>query len=126
LLRRYLEAIERQDLNLGHEPRVRLYTQHRVVTDDGDGFIPLADGRQHIRIEELHELEMDGKFVRVRVPGSDVIDLGVPRLFYIAEGFHSSDAERLGFRQEDVTVDHGDGRGPRVAQADYVAGLIEI
>jgi hypothetical protein len=126
LLRRYLEAMERQDLSLGREPRVRLYTQHRVVTDEGDGFIPLPDGRQHIRIEELHELEMNGKFVRVRVPGSDVIDLGVPRLFYIAEGFHSSDAERLGFRQEDVTVDHKDGRGPRVAQADYVAGLIEI
>jgi pSer/pThr/pTyr-binding forkhead associated (FHA) protein len=44
----------------------------------------------------------------------------------IAEGFSSSDAKRLGFEQHDVTVDHGDGRGPVVAQADFLAGLIEV
>jgi hypothetical protein len=62
----------------------------------------------------------------VRVPGSEVIDLGMPELFMIAQGFSSSDAKRLGFEQHDVTVDHADGRGSVVAQADFLAGLIEV
>jgi FHA domain len=62
----------------------------------------------------------------VREPGSEIIDLGVPELFMIAQGFSSSDAKRLGFEQHDVRVDHEDGRGPVVAQADFLAGLIEV
>jgi hypothetical protein len=65
-------------------------------------------------------------FLSHRIPGTEVIGLGVPELFMIAEGFQSDDAERLGFQQEDVKVDHHDGRGPVVAQADYLAGLVEI
>lgn len=127
LLRRYLERIEQLDLERGREhPRVRLFTRHRVVQAEGDGFIRLPDGRLRIRIEALQELDFKGKFVRIRIPGSELIDVGVPELFMIAQGFHSSDAERLGFQQEDVKVDHRDGRGPVVAQADYLAGLIEV
>ena len=140
LMRRYLEAIERMDLERGlDQPRVRLFTSHRVVTtgtgDNGgylgwfrreEGFVNCPDGSKRIRIEAVREFDYKGKFRRERVPGSDVIDLGVPELFVIAQGFYSSDAERLGFKQEDVEVDHHDGRGPAVAQADYLAGLLEI
>jgi hypothetical protein len=126
LLRRYLEAIEEMDLQRGVEPRVRLFSQHRVIPMEGDGFIRQDDGRYAVRIEALQELDYKGRFVRVRRPGSEPIDIGVPGLFMIAEGFRSTDAERLGFRQEDVVVDHEDGRGPLVAQADFLAGLIEV
>jgi hypothetical protein len=127
LLRRYLELIEQQDISLGRsDARVRLFTRHRVATADCGGFIRLPDGRVRVYIEELEELDFKGTFVRVRAPGCAVIDLGVPELFMIAQGFHSSDAERLGFEQKDVSVDRGDGRGPVVAQADYLAGLLEI
>jgi FHA domain len=126
LLRRYLERIEQQDLDNNCPPRVRLFTHHRVVPANGDGFIDYPDGRKGIRIEALQEFDFKGQFVRVRVPGSEVIDLGVPEMFMIAEGFSSSDAKRLGFEQHDVEVDHGDGRGPVVAQADFLAGLVEV
>lgn len=138
MLRRYLEIIEEMDLARGVEPRVRLFLSHRVVdgsqTDDGllkwfeqeEGFVHHNDGRKRLLIERVRELDYRGKFRRVRVPGSKVLDLGTPELFMIAQGFYSSDAERLGFRQEDVKVDHHDGRGPVVAQADYLAALMEI
>ena len=126
LLRRYLELIEQQDRNAGRAGRVQLFTHHRVVPDDGDGFIDGPDGRQGIQIEALREFDFKGQFVRTREPGSEIIDLGVPELFIIAEGFNSADARRLGFEQRDVVVDHGDGRGPVVAQADFLAGLVEV
>ena len=124
LLRRYLEAIERQDLAQGrYPPRVRLFTSHRVVDD---GFVPGPDGRTGVRIEQIQELDYKGRFQRVRTPGTEVIDLGVPALFMVAQGFDSSDAVRLGFTQHDVVVDHQDGHGPVVAQADYLAGLLDL
>ena len=126
LLRRYLELLEKNDRETNSKPRVRLYTHHRVIPTAGDGFIACPDGRIRIRIEALQEFDFKGQFVRVRVPGSEVIDLGVPELFMIAQGFSSSDARRLGFEQHDVTVDHQDGRGPVVAQADFLAGLVEV
>src|SRR5205814_49934 len=49
LLRRYLELIEKQDLDNNHKPRVRLFTHHRVVPTDGVGFIDGPDGRKGIR-----------------------------------------------------------------------------
>ena len=125
LLRRYLEAIEKFDVDRGSEPRVRIFNHHRVVPDE-TGLVVMPDGRVRFRIEELHELDIKGKFIRVRSPGSPIIDLGVPELFMIAQGARSADAERLGFVQKDIMVDHGDGRGPVVAQADYVAGLVEV
>lgn len=125
LLRRYLERIEAMDRERGVEPRVRLFTRHRVV-DGPEGFERHEDGRLAVRIEVLQELDYKGKFVRVRVPGSEPVDVGVPELIMIAQGFHSTDAARLGFMQRDVEVDHGDGRGPVVAQADFLAGLIEV
>jgi hypothetical protein len=126
LLRRYLEKLEKLDRETSHPPRVQLFTHHRVVPAEGDGFIDGPDGRKRIRIEALQEFDFRGQFVRVREPGSQVIDLGVPELFMIAQGFSSSDAKRLGFEQHDVEEDHGDGRGPVVAQADYLAGFIEV
>ena len=136
MLRRYLEGIEEMDLERGLEPRVRLFTSHRVVSSEGEeglidwftqeeGFVD-ESGRKRVLIENVRELDYRGKFRRVRVPGTRVLDLGVPEVFMIAQGFYSSDAERLGFRQEDIEVDHHDGRGPVVAQADYLAGLIEV
>ncbi|HEX6479726.1 MAG TPA: FHA domain-containing protein [Ktedonobacteraceae bacterium] len=126
LLRRYLELIEQQDRETNSKPRVRLFTHHRVVPAEGEGFIHCPDARKRIRIEALQEFDFKGQFVRVRVPGSEVIDLEVPELFMIAQGFNSADAKRLGFEQHDVKVDHGDGRGPVVAQADFLAGLVEV
>ncbi len=126
LLRRYLERLEQRDRETGNKPRVQLFTHHRVVTAGGDGLIDCPDGRKRIRIEALQEFDFKGQFVRIREPGTEVIDLGVPELFMIAEGFNSTDARRLGFEQHDVVVDHGDGRGPVVAQADFLAGLIEV
>ena len=126
LLRRYLELLEKHDRETNSKPRVRLYTHHRVVPAEGDGFISCPDGRKHIRIEALQEFDFKGQFVRVRVAGSEVIDLGVPELFMIAQGFSSADAKRLGFEQHDVMVDHKDGRGAVVAQADFLAGLVEV
>ncbi len=126
LLRRYLERIERQDLDNNYKPRVRLFTHHRLVPAESDGFIHCPDGRKRIRIEALKEFDFKGQFVRVREPNTEIIDLGVPELFMIAQGFNSTDAKRLGFEQHDVQVDHGDGRGPVVAQADFLAGLIEV
>jgi hypothetical protein len=125
LLRRYLELMERQDLEAGHERRVQLFTHHRVVTNE-EGFTPGPDGRLALRIESLRELDFKGRFVRVREAGTTPIDLGTPELFMVAEGANSSDAKRLGFEQHDVEVDHGDGRGPVVAQADFLAGLVEV
>jgi hypothetical protein len=126
LLRRYLELIEQQDRNAGRAARVQLFTHHRVVPDDREGFIDGPDGRKGIRIEALQEFDFKGQFVRTREPGSEIIDLGVPELFIIAEGFNSADAKRLGFEQHDVVVDHGDGRGSVVAQADFLAALVEV
>ncbi|GCE29001.1 hypothetical protein KDA_44850 [Dictyobacter alpinus] len=126
LLRRYLELIEQQDRDNNHPPRVQLFTHHRVVPGDGEGFIHCQDGRKRIQIEALQEFDFKGQFVRVREPGSEVIELGVPELFMIAQGFSSSDAKRLGFEQQDVKVDHEDGRGAVVAQADFLAGLVEV
>ncbi len=125
LLRRYLERIEALDVARGRPPRVRMFTRHRVITTEGDGFVDAGDGRLRVRIETLQEFDFKGKFVRIREPGSDVIDIGVPELFMVAEGFRSTDAQRLGFEQHDVEIDHHDGRGPVVAQADFLAGLIE-
>ncbi|AOS61998.1 hypothetical protein [Actinoalloteichus hymeniacidonis] len=125
--RRYLEKIEEMDLAAGlAEPRVRMFLKHRVIPTEGDGFIPDRDGRMRIRIESVQEMDYRGRFVRMRAPGTDIIDIGMPELFVIAEGFFSSDAERLGFHQHDVEVDHQDGRGPVVAQADYLAGFCEV
>ena len=126
LLRRYLELIEQIDLDNNRTPRVKLFTHHRVLPSEGDGFIQRPDGRLQIRIEALKEFDFKGQFVRVREPGSDIIDLGVPELFMIAQGFSSSDAKRLGFEQHDVQYDHEDGRGSVVAQADFLAGLVEV
>jgi hypothetical protein len=126
LLRRYLELMEQQDLDNNCEPRVQLFTHHRVVPADSDGFIHCLDGRKRIRVEALQEFDFKGQFVRVREPGSEVIELGVPELFMIAQGFNSTDAKRLGFEQQDVKVDHGDGHGSVVAQADFLAGLLEV
>lgn len=123
LLRRYLELIEEQDLAGGVEPRVRLFTHHRVADD---GFVDLPGGRKQVFIEELRELDFRGKFHRVRAPGTEPIDLGTPTLFMIAQGFTSTDADKLGFGQEDVWVDHNDGKGLVVAQADYLAGLMGV
>ena len=126
LLRRYLELMEEQDRDAGRPRRVQLFTHHQVVKDAGDGFIPGPDGRLRIRIEALQEFDYKGQFVRIREPGSELIDLGTPELFMVAEGFNSPDARRLGFHQHDVEVDHDDGRGPVVAQADFLAGLVDI
>ncbi len=126
LLRRYLELIEQIDLDNKLTPRVQLFTHHRVLPAEGDGFIPRPDGRLQIRIEALKEFDFKGQFVRVRDPGSEIIDLGVPELFMIAQGFSSSDAKLLGFEQHDVNYDHEDGRGSVVAQADFLAGLVEV
>ncbi|SCL15278.1 FHA domain-containing protein [Micromonospora inyonensis] len=139
MLRRYLEMIQDMDIARGVTPRVRLFLSHRVaVGDEGDGdgflkwmrqedgFVSLPDGRKRLIIEEVQELDYRGRYRRIRKPGSPLIDLGVPELFMIAQGFDSSDADRLGFRQEEVEVDHHDGRGPVVAQADYLAGFLEL
>ncbi len=126
LLRRYLELIEKQDQENNRTPRVQLFTHHRVLTAKGEGFIKGSDGRMQIRIEALQEFDFKGQFVRVREPGSQIIDIGVPELFMIAQGFSSSDARHLGFEQHDVKVDHKDGRGLVVAQADFLAGLVEV
>jgi hypothetical protein len=125
LLRRYLELLEEMDVKASLEPRVQLYTHHRALVDD-NGFYDGPAGRKGIRIEALQEFDYKGQFVRTREPGSEVIDLGVPELFMIAEGFSSRDASRLGFEQHDVDVDHDDGRGSVVAQADFLAGLVEV
>jgi len=125
LLRRYLEAIEKLDTDRDNEPRVRVFKHHRVVHDE-TGFVTMPDGRVRIQIEELQEVDLGGKVIRIRAPNSPITDIGVPELFMIAQGAHSKDAERIGFVKKDVMVDHGDGRGLMVAQADYVAGLVEI
>lgn len=126
LLRRYLERIEQLDLDTHQKPRVQLFTHHRVLPTKGEGFVACPDGRKLIRIESLQEFDFKGQFVRVREPNSEIIEIGVPELFMIAQGFNSSDARRLGFEQQDVKVDHKDGRGSVVAQADFLAGLLEV
>ncbi len=144
LLRRWLEAIERQDLRAGvDEPRVRLFREHRVIDasqeqrlarlahritrrGEGEGFEVLPDGRVQIRIEALRLLDYKGKFRRVRLPGTKPIDLGVPKLFMIAQGVDGRDAARLGFEQDEVLIDRQDGRGLVPAQVDYVCGLLDI
>ncbi|KAF2748659.1 hypothetical protein M011DRAFT_400073 [Sporormia fimetaria CBS 119925] len=125
LLRRYLEALEKMDLAAGRTPRCRLFTKHRVV-QDGSGLIRLPCGRVQIRIEEVTELQYQSHVERIRTPGSQFIDLGVPELFSIATGVNCWEAEQLGFQQHDVMVDHGDGQGSKVAQADFVAGQFNI
>jgi MFS family permease len=125
LLRRYLTEMERMDLASDVEPRCRIFTYHRVL-ETPDGLAEEAGGRRRIRIEAVRELDDKLGYRRIRVPGTDVIDLGVPELFVVAEGLVSTDAARLGFRQEPVTIDRQDGRGPVIAQADYLVGLMTM
>ncbi|KAF1993434.1 hypothetical protein P154DRAFT_557730 [Amniculicola lignicola CBS 123094] len=125
LLRRYLEGLEELDLKAGRPPRVRLFTRHRVI-EDGTGFLPHSCGRIQVRIEEITEMDYKGTLTRIRTPGSDFIDIGIPELFSIAHGINCPDAERLGFKQHDIEVDHMDGRGKRIAQADFIAAQMEI
>ena len=127
LLRRYLELIEQnRSGQQPHAPGPIVHSPPRASQAEGDGFIHCPDGRKRIRIEALKEFDFKGQFVRVREPGSEIIDLGVPELFMIAQGFSSTDAKRLGFEQHDVEYDHEDGRGSVVAQADFLAGLVEV
>ncbi|WP_197523188.1 MFS transporter [Actinokineospora pegani] len=136
ILRRYLQALERMDLESGHTPRCRLFLYHRVIPAGSgrgrraataeEGFSREADGRLRVRIEGVRELESKGSYRRVRRPGTETIDLGVPELFVIAEGPEAEDAARLGFRQEPMLVDRGDGLGAVPAQADYLVGLMTI
>lgn len=127
LLRRYLEAIEEMDLSRSDTlPRVRLFNHHRVVDAPDDGFVGGLFDCKRIRIEEVHELDYRGVFVHVRKPGTTVIDLGIPELFMVTQGADSSDAQRLGFKQQDFEVDHQDGRGPVPARADFVASLLSM
>ncbi|GAA3275696.1 hypothetical protein GCM10020218_022830 [Dactylosporangium vinaceum] len=145
VLRRYLEGIEAMDMARGGLPRVRILPYHRAVAppDDDeaigwrrllprrkaeteDGFVVGPDGRIGIRIEAVRELDYKGSFRRVRVPNSRVVDLGTPRLFMIAQGLDSRDARSLGFRQRPVLIDHGDGRGPVPAEADFLAGNVDV
>ena len=44
----------------------------------------------------------------------------------IAQGFDSTDAERLGFRSTTSTSIMATAAAPVVAQADFLAGLIEV
>ncbi|KAA8620938.1 hypothetical protein PtrSN002B_005017 [Pyrenophora tritici-repentis] len=125
LLRRYLEALEKIDLAAERTPRCRLFTKHRVV-QDGSGLVHLPCGKISIRIEEVMELQYINDLQRIRTPGSNFIDLGVPELCSFATGINCREAEQLGFQQHDVEVDHGDGQGPKVAQADFVAGQFNI
>ena len=55
----------------------------RLDVAPGDqGFIRLPDGRIRIQIETLQEFDYQGRFLRVRLPGSPIIDLGVPRALF--------------------------------------------
>jgi hypothetical protein len=124
LLRRYLEAIEIADVALDIDKRrVRILNRHRAVKG---GIQHDENGNLTVELEELHELDFEGKFLRVKVPGSKPIYIKGPELCMIAQGFESDDARELGFKQKDISIDHGDGLGRRTAQADYVAGLVEI
>ena len=125
LLRRYIEAIEAMDKTCGREPRVRLFTRHQVSSCD-DGFVTEKDGRISVNIEAVQELDFKGKLTRVPVSNAPRIQINAPDLCVIAQGVKSMDAERLGFIQKDVMVDHNDGQGPHVAQADYLAGFIDV
>ena len=143
LMRRYLEAIEEIDLEAGCEPRVRLFTYHRVLTGGRrrgsrvarllrrpehaeQGYVDAPGGRKRIRIEAIRELDEKRRYRRVRRPGSEVVDIGIPELFVVATGADSSDARQLGLQQERVKVDRGDGRGLVPAEADYLIGEIEV
>lgn len=136
ILRRYLQGLERIDLEGGHEPRCRLFTFHRAVPDLDDagnpfgpneeGFVREADGRVRVRIEAVRELDERDRYRRIREPGTEVLDLGIPKLFMVSQGLNSPDAKRLGLEQKVVEIDHRDGRGPRSAEADYIVGLIGL
>ena len=134
LLRRYLNEVEKMDLAAGVEPRCRIYRFHRVVEpvkkrgrrSEPEGFSDAPDGRKRIRIEAIREMDGKRSYRRVRAPGTEIIDLGVPELFVLAEGLDGTDPAKLGFRQEPWMIDHHDGRGPIPAQADYLVGLMQI
>jgi EmrB/QacA subfamily drug resistance transporter len=144
IIRRYLQEMERMDLAAGVPPRCRIFIYHRVVPPTGgtvagrllrrltgraveqDGFGRDADGRLRLRVEAIRELDDKGRLRRVRVRGTEALDLGTPELVVIAQGVNSGDAKRLGFTQRTVPIDHHDGRGPVPAQADYIMGLIGV
>ncbi|ASO18721.1 EmrB/QacA subfamily drug resistance transporter [Actinoalloteichus hoggarensis] len=135
VLRRYLQELEKMDLAADVTPRCRLFRFHRVVEPTPsrgrrpatpDGFVDEPDGRKRIRIEAIREMDGKHTYRRVRAPGTMIVDLGVPELFMVAEGLNSSDAARLGLRQEPWLIDHQDGRGPVQAQGDYLIGLMTI
>ncbi|SCL26241.1 drug resistance transporter, EmrB/QacA subfamily [Micromonospora pallida] len=143
LLRRYLEEMERMDLAAGLTPRCRIFLYHRVAQPAAGrwwdrwrsrtsrpapepGFQRGPDGRVRVRVEPVREVDHKGRIQRVRDTDLEVLDLGTPELVVIAEGVTGDDAARLGFRQEPVRIDHGDGRGPVVAQADYIFGLLGV
>lgn len=147
MLRRYLEEMEKMDLAAGVAPRCRLFLYHQVAQLASraplgrwlrrgsmkprmrPGFRRVRGGRVRVQIEAIREIDSKGKFHRVRDPGRSRVrrlDLGVPELIMVAEGYAGSDAARLGFRQRPVMIDRQDGRGPVVAQSDYLFGLLGV
>jgi EmrB/QacA subfamily drug resistance transporter len=144
LLRRYLEAMEKLDLESGLEPRCRVFLYHRVpaagggrrvgrwlrrhtpLHDGEEGFTRGPDGRVQIRVESIRELDDKRHYRRVREPGSELLDLGTPELFMVAQNADSADAARLGLKQDLLEIDRHDGRGPVLAQADYVMGVVGV
>lgn len=129
LLRRYLEAVAAMDEKNGlEEPRVRLFTRHRVKKGE-DGFVrdDGENGRLSIALEAVEELDFKGKLIRVSsTTDKGTITINAPELCVIAQGSNSDNAKCLGFQKKDVVVDHNDGHGPVVAQADYLAGFIDV
>jgi len=129
LLRRYLEAVEAMDkgkmkMDCHHPPRVQLFTHHQVMLDD-QGITAGVDGHVSFNLERLNEMDFKGKLIHMPVPDTS-IRIQAPELCVIAQGVNSSDAKRLGFTKEDIAVDSNNGLGPTVAQADFLAGFIDV
>jgi hypothetical protein len=129
MLRKYLELMEAQDRERGLPPRAQIITNARVTQDEAgkvNGFIPQADGKQRILIEKVTTENVPGQRPKtIRQPGTEAIDLGVPKLFSITTGASvGPEAKSLGYVQKDVAYTDPKTGQSLAAQQNWIVGEV--
>src|SRR5262249_35091925 len=128
-----IKAIQVQDAAAGRPPRIMTYENHRVAQEDhptegtvSAGYVNAKGGNRRIVIEEVVDLRgEDGVANRVRKPGTQRIDLGVPTRWSLTAGFGGGDdAKTLGYEQEDVVYEDAKTGQKVVAQQNWLAGEV--
>lgn len=129
MMRKYLELMEKQDVERGLPPRAQIITNARITQDEQgqvNGFIPQADGKQRLIIEKVvSEAVPGGRPKTVRAPGTEAIDLGIPKLFSITTGANPGpEAKSLGYVQREVAYTDPKSGQTLAAQQNWIVGEV--